>query len=60
MRDNKKNEKQLLNIESNNNTKTVDKSKTTINKNKTVDKSKTNKIKTVDKSRTQSILLYKE
>ena len=52
MRDNKKNEKQLLNIESNNNTKTVDKSKTTINKNKTVDKSKTNKIKTVDKSRT--------
>ena len=53
MRDNKKNEKQLLNIESNNNnTKTVDKSKTTINKNKTVDKSKNNKIKTVDKSRT--------
>lgn len=52
MRDNKKNEKQLLNIESNNNTKTVDKSKTTINKNKTVDKSRTNKIRTVDKSRT--------
>ena len=53
MRDNKKNEKQLLNIESNNNnTKTVDKSKTTINKNKTVDKSKNNKIKTVDKNKT--------
>lgn len=57
---NKKNEKQLLNFESNSNSikaqdksKTVDKSKTTMNKNKAIDKSKTtmNKNKTVDKSK---------
>ena len=53
---NKKNEKQLLNIESSDsNIKTVNKNKnkTTMNKNKAVDKSKTtmNKNKTVDKSK---------
>ena len=62
---NKKNEKQLLNIESNSNSiktqdksKTVDKSKTTMNKNKAVDKSKTtmNKNKTVDKSKSKNII----
>ena len=65
---NKKNEKQLLNIESNSNSikaqdksKTVDKSKTTMNKNKAIDKSKTtmNKNKTVDKSKNKNIITNK-
>ena len=61
---NKNNEKQFLNIENSNNTKTVDKSKATMNKNKAVDKSKLvdkskttmNKNKTVDKSKNKNII----
>ena len=57
MKDNNKNEKQILNIKSSdNNNKIVNKNKnkTTMNKNKTVDKSKTtmNKNKAIDKSKT--------
>ena len=57
MKDNNKNEKQILNIkssDSNNKIVNKNKNKTTMNKNKAVDKSKTtmNKNKTVDKSKT--------
>ena len=57
MKDNNKNEKQILNIkssDSNNKIVNKNKNKTTMNKNKTVDKSKTtmNKNKAIDKSKT--------
>ena len=57
MKDNNKNEKQILNIkssDSNNKIVNKNKNKTTMNKNKTVDKSKTtmNKNKVIDKSKT--------
>ena len=54
MKDNKKDEKQLSNFEScgsSTNIKTLNKSKTTMNKNKTVNKTTMNKNKTVDKSK---------
>lgn len=54
MKDNKKDEKQLSNFEScdsNTTIKTANKSKTTMNKNKTINKTTMNKNKTVDKSR---------